>query len=553
LAVATFAALAGTALAVPIVYPTPGYIVSGDGDTLLGLTTTSSGLRPTRWVFPAGPTQIVPISVSSLGNGISFNGQHIVGQTMPSSTATPFRWTVSGGLTPLHLLFGGSTGIAYGTSADGNASVGVSSSSNGARAVRWNNLGVPLSLGTLPAGTISSAYGISPNGFYVVGDSGVNASNTKHAFRWNNPVGPMQSLGTLSGGTFSKAVAVSDNGIATGYANDTNGNLRPFRYKFSWGFMENLGNIVPGATNASLLSTGISGNGSVIVGQSLDTSFGDRAFIWMSSTGVLDLKTYVASLGGDVTGWEFTGAFGISSNGRTISGSGSLNGASTNFVIKNFCHPPGAEWYRNTSEAVEICADPAWPTGSGTALPGATASLTIESEGAGPPTYAWFVNVGAPNGTPPQPIIGPVFSDLQSGLTFSVEGWTTPTITISNLRPSPAVPPEVWVRPDIFYPFDPCALFPVSPHWRQLRVSATCAPAACSAADIAGGGLAGLTPDGIVDGTDFITFINSFSTGEVAIDALADIAGGGIDGLQPDGIIDGNDFIAFINAFATGC
>jgi len=34
---------------------------------------------------------------------------------------------------------------------------------------------------------------------------------------------------------------------------------------------------------------------------------------------------------------------------------------------------------------------------------------------------------------------------------------------------------------------------------------------------------------------------------------LADVAGAGIDGLSPDGIIDGNDFIAFINAFAAGC
>jgi hypothetical protein len=33
----------------------------------------------------------------------------------------------------------------------------------------------------------------------------------------------------------------------------------------------------------------------------------------------------------------------------------------------------------------------------------------------------------------------------------------------------------------------------------------------------------------------------------------ADIAGGGFDGREPDGIVDGNDFIAFINAFAAGC
>ncbi len=75
----------------------------------------------------------------------------------------------------------------------------------------------------------------------------------------------------------------------------------------------------------------------------------------------------------------------------------------------------------------------------------------------------------------------------------------------------------------------------------------------CLEADIAGGGDAGNEPDGTVDGTDFIAFINSFAIGDAAVDPLADIAGGGDTGLEPDGTIDGTDFIAFINAFAIGC
>ena len=59
----------------------------------------------------------------------------------------------------------------------------------------------------------------------------------------------------------------------------------------------------------------------------------------------------------------------------------------------------------------------------------------------------------------------------------------------------------------------------------------------CSIADV--------NADGAVDGSDFIAFINSFSTGSVALDPVADVV--------PDSIIDGNDFIAFINAFAAGC
>ena len=52
-------------------------------------------------------------------------------------------------------------------------------------------------------------------------------------------------------------------------------------------------------------------------------------------------------------------------------------------------------------------------------------------------------------------------------------------------------------------------------------------------------------PDGIVDGNDFVAFINSFGIGDPAASPVADVNG--------DGIIDGNDFVAFINAFAAGC
>ena len=81
----------------------------------------------------------------------------------------------------------------------------------------------------------------------------------------------------------------------------------------------------------------------------------------------------------------------------------------------------------------------------------------------------------------------------------------------------------------------------------------TLAQLRCFQADLAGGGVDALTPDGTVDGTDFISFINSFMVGDAIIDPTADIAGTGEDGSWPDGTIDGSDFIAFINAFAAGC
>lgn len=75
----------------------------------------------------------------------------------------------------------------------------------------------------------------------------------------------------------------------------------------------------------------------------------------------------------------------------------------------------------------------------------------------------------------------------------------------------------------------------------------------CSTADVAGGGVNGLQPDGNVDGTDFVAFINGFAGASDERRSQADIAGGGENGDQPDGVVDGTDFIAFINAFSSGC
>ena len=63
-------------------------------------------------------------------------------------------------------------------------------------------------------------------------------------------------------------------------------------------------------------------------------------------------------------------------------------------------------------------------------------------------------------------------------------------------------------------------------------------PPTC-AADLTDGSTGG--PDGVVDGSDFIEFINAFA----ASDPLADI--------DRDGTVDGTDFVLFINAFAGGC
>ena len=78
--------------------------------------------------------------------------------------------------------------------------------------------------------------------------------------------------------------------------------------------------------------------------------------------------------------------------------------------------------------------------------------------------------------------------------------------------------------------------------WSSVSGSGTLSISNCLA-DIASAD--GPFPDGIVDGNDFIAFINSFGIGDAAESPVADVNG--------DSIIDGNDFVAYINAFAAGC
>lgn len=104
------------------------------------------------------------------------------------------------------------------------------------------------------------------------------------------------------------------------------------------------------------------------------------------------------------------------------------------------------------------------------------------------------------------------------------------------------------------YPsYAPSSVGPVNPSGGATWAPGLFATTSCSLADVAGSGANGQSPDGIVDGADFIAFINSFAVGDPAIDSTADVAGSGPSNDQPDGIIDGTDFIAFINAFAAGC
>ncbi len=170
-----------------------------------------------------------------------------------------------------------------------------------------------------------------------------------------------------------------------------------------------------------------------------------------------------------------------------------------------------------------LCVGVAQQPAAAFACTGGTATLSVLPAGDGPFEFQWR-KAGSPINTITNPSAA------------------TATLVLSNVLPADAVSYDCIVS---------SACGTIISSATQLTLVAA---APCSLADIVGvsGGPISCG-DSVVDGSDFIAFINSFSVGDPAIDPLADVAGGGPDGLRPDGVIDGSDFIAFINAFAEGC
>lgn len=545
-------ALGAGANAVPVVidlglspggtYSTAG-VVSGDGNVVTGSATTLVGagtpIRPFRWVYPAGPMVPIPLAIGNLGGegaAINLNGSVIVG----TANALAFRWTSSSGAVFFPTLAGGTSARAAGVSADGFTTAGQSTSPQGNRAVKWTATGVITNLGVLPGAHATAAsvgLGISPDSSTVVGASDINVVGYSHAFRWFG--GFMQDLGTLPTGTDSAAVDVSaDNGTIVGWSNInfSSNFIRAMRYKFGPGMM-NLGTL-PGGIYS--YANAVNGNGFAIVGRNYDLNVGWRATLWTPSTGMVDLKAYVASLGGNVTGWVLDSAWGVSDDGTAISGSGLLNGNPRAFLIRGLPCPSAPGWTNNPTDLV-TCPNTTTPVALVNAAE--TPSDVINE-------YSWYLE--SPPGTGQlTPITGPTFQDPVTGLSFEVAGVASPVLEISGVRLA-AHPKDIRFVPIVINPCGsaaatiilhvqtPCNLADIAP------IGGTAAPGECADEQ--------LTVD------DVIVFFNLFAdgvgcpgVGTVGACSLADVCGIGGPPEGPDGQLTVDDVIAFVNAFSDGC
>lgn len=257
-------------------------------------------------------------AVNILAAAINADGSAIAGTYYTADRDVAFRWTESGGYQNLGTLDGATFGAsATGISADGHVVSGTSSSANGDRAFRWTSNGMQ-DLGVLTGGDYSFGLAISGDGNTVTGLS--SYSDGEAAFVWTASNGMQALQGTAP---------------AAGFAVDANGqNIAGYHGEYAalWtnGVLQVQGTLQGGTFSTNYA---ISGDGLTTGGVS-DNATGDFvATIWMSSTGMLDLNTYLPTLGIDLTGWVLTTTTGLSADGKTIVGLGVYDGLERGWIV----------------------------------------------------------------------------------------------------------------------------------------------------------------------------------------------------------------------------
>lgn len=305
--------------------------VSSDGRIVAGCC-QNQAIPSFLWI--AGSTHNIGIVPLNSINCMALSGD--------GATTTIFSQTVSGAYVSYRLSNGQSEALTnFGTpplnqhsfaaaaSNDGSTIVGYSAG-YGFRAIAWRvqATGVSSVFEIDPGlGYYSDAHSISADGTRVAGT--VSNGNNFSVCIWN--LGGAGSTGrTLltpspsTSLTWASDVYISADGSTLTGMVATNGAQRAYRWDAAGGitFLEPAGR--------QGWPTGISGDGQAIVGSHMfpttDPAYPsgqmDRAFLWTASTGVVDLNTYLPSIGVDLGGWTLKSATAISADGSTIVGVG---------------------------------------------------------------------------------------------------------------------------------------------------------------------------------------------------------------------------------------
>jgi uncharacterized membrane protein len=287
--------------------------ISGDGRVVIG-----SGSRPHpftsgnsreafRWTADSGMVGIgiLPGGAYSDGLGISGDGRSIVGQSGSSGSAiVPFRWKQSTGITQIPGVSTEHFNRLWDASYAADVMVGEDFWYG---AFRWTK---DDGTTTLEGGQIdSTAYSVSDDGMVVVG------ARRLQGFRWTADSG-FEKIGAPYG---SVAYDISADGSTIIGWTPTDAGLEAFRWTRESG-LESLGDLDDPDPLLFSVATGVSGDGSVVVGRGSTPAF--HAFVWTREHGMQMLQDVLSDRGAHTSGWVLRQANAVSEDGLRIAGEG---------------------------------------------------------------------------------------------------------------------------------------------------------------------------------------------------------------------------------------
>ncbi len=195
---------------------------SANGNVIVGNSTVAGAQTATIWTAGV-PAALAPIltATASRATYCDAAGNVVSGMNTLAGVNHAVQWTAG---VPTDLgAFGGANTVAFGMSADGTTAVGATAGGT-TLALRWINAGAATSLPSLSGGS-RRALKCSADGTIAVGDS------DNQAVYWDG-ANAVHALGFMAGGNRSIATGVSDDGtIIVGWGNDGSANNWPLLWR----------------------------------------------------------------------------------------------------------------------------------------------------------------------------------------------------------------------------------------------------------------------------------------------------------------------------------
>lgn len=317
------ACIASADISLNLVGPLPGgtgaflHGVSPDGSTAVGYSTDGYADRVITWTAAGGTADRGVGIVNGTSRGMDINNTgDIAGYGYNSSWTTEiaFIMAAGGGNTTFPSSHGNS---AAAITADGTTIVGGAQGDGMNSAAKMTG-GVTYLLPPLTSGVWAGASDVSADGSIVVGYSRTHtAYDLNRAVYWTGLASPV-NMGVLPGapaGAHSNATGISQDGtMIVGQSGNAAGRTEAFLWTAGTG-MQGLGTVSSSNVYSSALAVSNSGS---VVGTSSNDDGDYVAFVWDATNGMRDLNTLVAGL--LPSGWSLMNANDISDDGTVIVG-----------------------------------------------------------------------------------------------------------------------------------------------------------------------------------------------------------------------------------------